>query len=60
MVVRAIGQLLIGLVLYLILGSAMTTVTVMGVGLTRRLFTPDHRLCGSPARDGRAAVPGYL
>ncbi len=31
-------------IMYLILGSVATTVTVMGVGLTRRLFTPDHRL----------------
>ena len=31
-------------VMYLILGSVATTVTVMGVGLTRRLFTTDHRL----------------
>lgn len=31
-------------IMFLILGSAATTVTVVGVGLTRRLFTPDHRL----------------
>lgn len=31
-------------VMFLILGSAATTVTVVGIGLTRRLFTPDHRL----------------
>jgi putative ABC transport system permease protein len=31
-------------VMYLILGSVATTVVVMGVGLTRRLFTSDHRL----------------
>jgi putative ABC transport system permease protein len=31
-------------VMYLILGSVPTTVTVIGLGLTRRLFTPDHRL----------------
>jgi putative ABC transport system permease protein len=31
-------------IMYLILGSVATSVTVMGLGLTRRVFTPDHRL----------------
>jgi putative ABC transport system permease protein len=31
-------------IMYLILGSVATSVTVVGLGLTRRLFTPDHRL----------------
>jgi putative ABC transport system permease protein len=31
-------------VMYLILGSAATTTTVMAVGIQRRLFTRDHRL----------------
>jgi putative ABC transport system permease protein len=31
-------------IMYLILGAAATTVTVVSIGLTRRLFTPDHRL----------------
>ncbi|MEJ5254324.1 MAG: iron export ABC transporter permease subunit FetB [Acidimicrobiales bacterium] len=31
-------------IMYLVLGSVATSVTVVGVGLTRRLFTPDHRL----------------
>jgi ABC-type iron transport system FetAB permease component len=31
-------------VMYLILGSVACSVTVVGLGLTRRLFTPDHRL----------------
>jgi putative ABC transport system permease protein len=31
-------------IMYLILGSVATSVTVVGVGLTRRLFTPDSRL----------------
>lgn len=31
-------------VMFLILGSAATTVTVVSIGLTRKLFTPDHRL----------------
>jgi len=31
-------------VMYLILGSAATTVTVVSIGLTRKLFTSDHRL----------------
>lgn len=31
-------------VMYLILGAAATTVTVVSIGLTRKLFTPDHRL----------------
>jgi putative ABC transport system permease protein len=39
-------------VMYLVLGSVATSVTVVGVGLTRRLFTPDHRLLRL-ARPGR-------
>lgn len=31
-------------IMYLILGSVATSVAVMGLGLTRRLFTDDHRL----------------
>jgi putative ABC transport system permease protein len=31
-------------IMYLILGSVTTSVTVMGLGLTRQLFTRDHRL----------------
>lgn len=31
-------------VMYLILGSVATSVTVVGLGLSRRLFTSDHRL----------------
>jgi putative ABC transport system permease protein len=31
-------------VMYLILGSVATSVTVVGLGLARRLFTPDHQL----------------
>ncbi|CAN5619926.1 iron export ABC transporter permease subunit FetB [soil metagenome] len=31
-------------IMYLILGSVATTVSVIGLGLTRRLFTADHRL----------------
>lgn len=31
-------------IMYLILGSVATSLTVIGLGLTRRLFTPDHRL----------------
>ncbi|MCC5953305.1 MAG: iron export ABC transporter permease subunit FetB [Acidimicrobiia bacterium] len=31
-------------IMYLILGSVATSVAVMGLGLARRLFTPDHRL----------------
>jgi putative ABC transport system permease protein len=31
-------------IMYLILGSVATSVTVIGLGLTRRLFTSDHRL----------------
>lgn len=30
--------------MYLVLGSVATSVTVIGLGLTRRIFTPDHRL----------------
>lgn len=39
-------------VLYLILGSVATSVTVIGLGLTRRLFTPDHRLVRLPRPTG--------
>lgn len=31
-------------IMYLILGSVATSVTVIGLGLTRMAFTPDHRL----------------
>ena len=31
-------------VMYLILGAAATATAVVGVGVSRRLFTPDHRL----------------
>ena len=31
-------------IMYLVLGSVATSVTVIGLGLTRQLFTPDHRL----------------
>lgn len=31
-------------VMFLILGAAATTVTVVSIGLTHKLFTPDHRL----------------
>jgi putative ABC transport system permease protein len=31
-------------IMYLILGSVATAVVVIGLGLSRRLFTPDHRL----------------
>lgn len=31
-------------IMYLILGCVATNVVVIGLGLTRRLFTPDHRL----------------
>lgn len=31
-------------IMYLILGSVATSVTVMGLGVARRLFTEDHRL----------------
>jgi putative ABC transport system permease protein len=39
-------------VMYLVLGSVATSVTVVGLGLTRRLFTPDHRVVRL-ARPGR-------
>lgn len=35
-------------VMYLVLGSVATTTAVVGVGLTRRLFTNDHRLVPLP------------
>lgn len=31
-------------IMYLVLGSVATSVTVIGLGLTRKLFTQDHRL----------------
>jgi putative ABC transport system permease protein len=34
--------------MYLILGSVATSVTIVGMGLTRRLFTTDHRLVRLP------------
>jgi putative ABC transport system permease protein len=30
-------------VMYLVLGSVATTTAVVGLGVSRRLFTPDHR-----------------
>ena len=36
-------------VMYLMLGAVATSTSVMGLGLTRRLFTPDHRLVRLPA-----------
>lgn len=35
-------------IMYLILGSVAVSVTIVGVGLTRRLFTADHRLVRLP------------
>lgn len=35
-------------IMFLILGAVATTVTVVGVGITRRLFTADHRLVRVP------------
>ena len=37
-------------VMYLVLGSVATTTTVVATGLSRRLFTPDHRLTRSATR----------
>ena len=31
-------------IMFLILGAVATNITVIGIGVTRRLFTPDHRL----------------
>ena len=31
-------------IMYLILGCVATNVVIIGLGLTRQLFTPDHRL----------------
>jgi putative ABC transport system permease protein len=43
-------------VMFLILGSAATTTTVMAVGIQRRLFTRDHRLARlDPVVSARAA-----
>jgi putative ABC transport system permease protein len=39
-------------IMYLILGSVATSVTVIGIGLTRRLFTDDHRLVRLPRPPG--------
>ncbi len=35
-------------VMYLVLGSVATTTAVVGLGMTRLLFTPDHRLVRLP------------
>ena len=59
--------------MYLILGCVATNVEVIGLGLTRRLFTPDHRLVrlartgeadggrtptrARPRREGRVRAP---
>jgi putative ABC transport system permease protein len=37
-------------VMHLVLGSVATTTTVIAIGLTRRLFTHDHRLAVAPSR----------
>jgi putative ABC transport system permease protein len=39
-------------VMYLILGSVATSVTIVGVGVRRRLFTADHRLVRLPGGAG--------
>jgi putative ABC transport system permease protein len=39
-------------VMYLILGATATATAVVGVGVTRRLFTPDHRLVRVARRAG--------
>jgi putative ABC transport system permease protein len=38
-------------VMYLILGSVATTVTIVSLGVRRRAFTPDHRLADAVRRD---------
>jgi putative ABC transport system permease protein len=38
-------------VMYLVLGSVATTTTVIAIGVSRRMFTLDHRLVAS-ARPG--------
>ena len=43
-------------VMYLILGSVATTVTVVGIGVTRRLFTSDHRLVPRAEPAGEASA----
>ena len=47
-------------IMYLILGCVATNVVIIGLGLSRRLFTPDHRLVrlarsGGSARATRAS-----
>lgn len=44
-------------VMFIVLASVATTTTVIGLGLVRRLFTPDHRLLPLPRPPDRA-VPG--
>jgi putative ABC transport system permease protein len=39
-------------VMYLVLGSVATTTTVVAIGLSRRLFTADHRLVALPQPQG--------
>ena len=39
-------------IMYLILGCVATNAVVIGLGLTRRLFTPDHRLVRLARSDG--------
>jgi len=35
-------------VMFLVLGTVATTTSIIGLGLIRRLFTPDHRLTPLP------------
>ncbi len=45
-------------VMYLVLGSVATSTSVVALGLTRRLFTPDHRLAIGPPGDVRTSRVG--
>src|SRR4029450_8712837 len=46
-------------IMYLILGCVATNVVIIGLGLTRKLFTPDHRLGRlAPTGAGRRGATG--
>ena len=51
--VDPVGAVLVqAAVMFLILGSVATTATIVALGLTRRLFTADHRLVRLPRPAG--------
>lgn len=57
--VRPLDAVLVqAVVMFIVLASVTTTTTVVGLGLTGRLFTPDHRLLPLTRPAERPAGPG--